>query len=556
MIDRLKNINISKILITSLLLWILIGFILYPTLRTFSVSVHSQGDISIINYLKVLETDAHFTAIKNTVVLGLLTVLICGVIGTALAFLVHFFELPYKRVIDKLLMMPLVLPGLIIVFAFVQLYGESGLITKTIQNIFNLKEVPFKFSGLSGILLVHAYTQYVYFYMNVSIAIKHIDQSSLEAAKNLGASRFTLFKSVIIPFIKPALIASSIITFMTGVGSFSAPSIIGGSFKVMTTQILLAKANNFMGLAASQVIILTVISIMYLVVFRYYENKVTFVSQVKGVKISPIAINNKITRNVLYAILIILVVIIILPILTIIVLSFVKPGTWMVDIYPREFSFDNYVKIFSKSRAFAPFINSIAISLITAVSCMIVALPSSYIIVKAKSKWKVFIEFLVMLPWAVPSSAIAINMINAFNHPTIFTGENVLVGSYILLPIAYFVSLLPLMVRTTTISLHNLNDDYIDAAKSLGASRWKTLKNVIVPFLYPGLLTGFSFVIIRSIGEYTLSAFLYTTSNKPISIAMVNGIFEYEIGLAMAYGALVVLIAFVGNLFINKIRKY
>lgn len=304
----------------------------------------------------------------------------------------------HSKIIDKLLLLPIVLPGLIVVFAFVQLYGDSGLITKTIQIALGLEDVPFHFSGLSGILVVHAYTQYVYFYMNVSIAIKHIDKSALEAGRNLGASRFQLFITVILPFIKPALIASSIITFMTGVGSFSAPSIIGGSYKVLSTQILLAKANNFMELAAAQVILLMLISMVFLVVFRYYENKIQFTSSVKAVAIESIQIHNKVVKMLMVVLLILVVLSIILPIIAIIFLSFVKPGTWMIDIYPTAFSLENYIKIFTKSRALEPFVNSIIMSTITALLCMLIALPSSYIMVKTKSKMKIIIGFLVMLP--------------------------------------------------------------------------------------------------------------------------------------------------------------
>jgi len=548
--------SLSKSVMTGLLLWVLVGFILYPVLKTLQLSLVMEDGLSINNYVNFFKTEAYRLALKNSITLGFLTVIVCGVIGTLLAFLVHFYELPFKKTLDKLLLLPIVLPGLIIVFAFVQLYGESGLVTTTIQTILNIEEMPFQLSGLIGILFIHAYTQYVFFYINVSIAIKHIDRFTIEAAKTLGASKWKIFTTIILPFIKPALIASSIITFMTGVGSFSAPSIIGGSYKVMTTQILLSKANNYMDVAATQVIILTVISLVYLGVIRFYENKCRFESSVKGVGIKPQKIHNPFIKIALMILAFSIVLFILLPIIAIFILSFVKPGTWMIDIYPKEFSFDNYIKIFTKSRSLAPFINSIMMACLTAVLCIIVALPASYIIVKTKSKFRIIIEILIMLPWAIPSSAIAINMINAFNQPTLFTGNQILVGEYILLPLAYFVCLLPLMFRTTTISLQHLNDTYIEASKSLRANPIQTFRKVVLPIIIPGIMGGTMLVVIRSIGEYTISAFLYTVSNKPISIAMVNGIFEYEIGLAMAYGALVVLFALAASLFISKIPKY
>ncbi|MFT5871412.1 MAG: iron(III) transport system permease protein [Clostridium sp.] len=267
-----------KTLIKSSVLSILGIFILYPALKTLMVSIQTDLGVSFSNYKYLFVTDGAFIAIKNTLLLGILTVIVCGVIGTFLAFFVHYFDTPFKSVLDKILLLPLVMPGLIIVFAFVQLYGESGLVTKTLEMVFRLDKPLYHFSGLNGILLVHAYTQYVYFYMNVSVAIKQLDRSVIEASKNLGASSWKVFYTIIIPFIIPALIGSSILTFMTGIGSFSAPSIIGGSFKVMTTQILLAKANRYLGLAAAQVVVLSIVAMTYLGIARYYERKTALVT--------------------------------------------------------------------------------------------------------------------------------------------------------------------------------------------------------------------------------------------------------------------------------------
>jgi len=551
-----KHISLWRISTTALLMWALIGFILYPALKTLQISLMKDGAASLANYIDFFKIPAYSSALMNSIVLGILTVLVCGVIGTFLAFVVHFFENPYGKLLDKLLLLPVVLPGLIIVFAFVQLYGESGLVTSAVQDLLGIENMEFRFAGLSGILFVHAYTQYVYFYMNVSIAIKHIDRSAIEAGRNLGASKLKIFTSIIVPFIKPALIASGIITFMTGVGSFSAPSIIGGSYKVMTTQILLSKANNFMDIAATQVILLMAVSLIYLFIFRLYENKNTFNSSVKGVALKPIKIKSGPVKALTVVFSAVLALSILLPIITIVVLSFVEPGTWMIDIYPSEFSLDNYIRIFTKSRSLAPFLNSSAMALITAGLCIIVAVPASYIVVKTDSKLKALIEMLVMLPWAIPASAIGINMINAFNRPTIFTINRILVGEYMLLPIAYGVCLLPLMFRTTSISFQNLNDSFIEASKSLRAKSFQTFRRVVLPMIRPGIVGGTMLIIIRSMGEYTVSVFLYTTRNKPISIAMVNGIFEYEIGLAMAYGALVVILALGVGIFVNKLMSY
>ena len=260
--------------------------------------------------------------------------------------------------------MPLILPGIVIVFAFVQLYGESGLVTQSIKWLFGLEGEPYSFSGLKGILFVHAYTQYVYFYISVSIAIIHIDYSVVESARNLGAAKAKIFTSVILPFITPALISSAIITFISGIGSFTAPSIIGGSYRVLTTQILLSKANNYMDIAATQVVILTCISLLLFCVFRIYEKKAVFTSSVKGVPIQAVTIKNPLIRYLLLSIAGILIITILLPVFAILLLSFVKSKTLMVNIFPQEFTCENYLEIFTRSRKFAPFLNSINMALL------------------------------------------------------------------------------------------------------------------------------------------------------------------------------------------------
>lgn len=538
---KINKKNIFKGIGIGIIIFILIGYILMPTIKTIIMSLDNQGEGLFKYYKEFFSVDVNRRTLINTIILGFSTVIVCGLIGTTLALAVNYFDFPLKKLINKVLLLPIVFPGVIIVIAFIQLYGESGLITKSIEIIFNLDKPPFKLTGFYGILFVHAYTQYVYFYTNVSIAIKHIDQSVIEAAKNLGASKLNIFTSVIIPFIKPALFSSAILTFMSGVASFSAPSMVGDSFKVLTTQMLFAKSNNHIEFASVQVVLLSLVSIIFLLTLRYYERKSSFQTSVKGVKINPKKIENKVLRVVYMIILLSVTIFILLPIITIIILSFVKPGTWMVEIFPREFSLDNYIKIFTKSRAMAPFKNSFNMSVLAVIFSAVVAVPCSFLIVRGKGKIKSLVEILAMLPWVIPTSAMAINMINFFNKGNIFSFNKVLVGSYIILPLGYAITILPLILRSTNISLYSLNENYEEASRSLGASYMTTFRKITIPLIMPGICYGIGLGFIKSIGEYNLSTYLYSVKNKPISIAMVNGVFEYDLGLAMAYGVLVIL---------------
>ena len=540
---------------TGILLFFLVGYILYPALKTVETSLTVDGALSFVHYENLFCVGVFRRPLVNSICLGLLSVVVCGAVGIFLAFAIHFFRFPWRSALDKLLLLPMVLPGIIIVFAFVQLYGESGIVTKAVQLGFGLDHPPFRLSGLTGILVIHAYTQYVYFYIAVSIAIAHIDASAIESARSLGATRPRIFFTIILPFLKPAIIAASAMTFISGAGSFTAPSILGGGYKVLTTQILLSKANNYMDVAATQVTVLTLVSFMIFVVFRYYEAKSRFISSVKGVRMEYVQFSHPMLNRLFVCLTAFVIFSILLPVFTIILVSFVPSSSWMVNYFPNAFTLQNYVDVFTSARKIQPFFNSIVLALAAAGFGMCIALPSSFIIVKQKWRIKWLVEFLVMLPWAIPASAIAINIINAFNRPSIFSMNAVLVGTSILLPMGYVVRSLPIMVKTMNVSFQNLNDNLIEASKSLGASFFHTFRRIVLPIVFPGVLAGFLIVFIRSIGEYTISVFLYNASNKPMSIAMVNAVFEYNIGMAMAYGTLLILLTFGLSAFVSTVLR-
>lgn len=546
---------IGKAIFYIILLWILVGFIVLPLINTIKSSLQTNSGLSFKNYVEYLSNPMSLRVVINTFVLGLATVIVCGLVGTTLAFYTSFINIKFKKIFHTILLTPIMIPGVIIVIAFIQLYGESGIITKAIQIGLNLSDIPYKFTGFWGILFIHAYTQYVYFYLNVRVSLKYLDVSSIEAAKSLGAGKIRIFFTIILPTILPALLSSTIVTFISGISSFSAPNLVGSRFKVLSTQILLSKAHNHLNIASVQVVVLLIMGLSVLLLVRYYEKKYSTVSSLKSVPIQPIKIQNRFVRCLINAIIICVVLFIILPIIAIFVLSFVKPGSWMVQIFPTEFNFGNYIKLISKKRVLQPFINSLTMAITSVIIAIIVSLPTAFLISKRKSKLNSITEILIMLPWAMPASTIAINLINTFNTKNIFAFNQVLIGRYWILPIAYTITVVPLMLRTNLIALYKFNSDLEYAAKSLGAKPLKTFFSIVVPMIMPAVSSGASVAFIRSLGEYTMSELLYGITNRPISIAMVNAMNEFDIGLAMAYGVITILISTIVMSLFNKEKR-
>ncbi len=109
---------------------------------------------------------------------------------------------------------------------------------------------------------------YVYFYLLVRAALVSLDASQLEAAASLGAGRWRTLRRVVVPHLKPALAGAALLTFMTALGSFSAPYVFGGGFRVMPTQIVSTRLNGENQLAMVETASLTALALLALLVFR------------------------------------------------------------------------------------------------------------------------------------------------------------------------------------------------------------------------------------------------------------------------------------------------
>jgi len=171
-------------------------------------------------------------------------VVLAAAVGIPLAVLFSRYDLPGARLLGGLAALPAVLPPLVGVIAFLFLYGETGFVSLLLMKLLRLQNPPWRLEGAGAILLVHAYSMYVYFYLFVRAGLAALDGAQLEAAASLGAGRWRTVWRVVVPQLRPALMGAALLTFMTSLASFSAPYIFGGGFRVMTTQIVSTRLNG------------------------------------------------------------------------------------------------------------------------------------------------------------------------------------------------------------------------------------------------------------------------------------------------------------------------
>jgi len=530
---RLRRSDIAAAALTLLLAWLVI----YPILI---VGVDAAHPTALTAFFT---RPGEWAALWASVWISLVSVLLAAAIGVPLAFLFEWFDFPGRKTLGALIALPVVLPPLVGVIAFLFLYGESGFIARAIQSVLHLQNAPWRLQGAVAILLVHAYSMYVYFYLFTRAGLAKLDVSMLEAAQALGADRRATLWRVIVPLLRPSLVGAAMLTFMTALGSFSAPYIFGGGFRVMTTQIVATKLNGDLPLAMVETVALALVAIAGLVILRRTEGDDILVALGKGIAPRPRPIRRASVRWLAAIAGWGLAVLLLLPHLTLGLVSLVPYGAWTTEILPPVINFENYRRLFSEAERLRPMWNSLWMAAASTAVAVALALAGGWLVVRRRVALRRAIEALLALPWALPGTVFAIALAITFSVHAPLQLRFVLVGTAVILPLAYLVRALPLTGRGVLAAYRQLDPSLEEAAASLGAGRWRTLARVTLPQLRPGLAAGASLAFVAALGDIVASIVLYTYETRPVSIEILSSLRLAETGVAAAFGVVLMLVS-------------
>ena len=515
---------------------VIAGYVLYPLLAMARESLIVNGILSLQRYLELLSwhNAGFWEAVRNSIAVSIVTVILSGVVGTLFAVTLTQCDFVGKKIISALAVLPIGLPPLVGVISFLFVFGESGIIPRLLQQMFMSEESIFGVDGFAAILMVHVYSFYVYTYLFLLPPLRNIDGSLIEAAASVGAGAWTTFLRVILPEIRSALTGAALLTFMASMASFTAPFLFGGDKRFLTTLIYSTKLNGDIELAAAQSVLLGIASVMFFFFFRRTASTSTRAAKGSS-RMGKIAIRS-LSRRIIIVGTVALFVFELLPILTILLIAFAKEGSWTWQIFPTAYTLENFQKLLSDAHVFEPILNSIMMSLLTLAFCLLVGVTVSYVIVRGSlGRWRTPFELLVNIPFALPGTIIAIGLLIVFNSSHVLGGFAVLVGSFWILPIAYFARSYPLVVRSTSAALETLDGSLVEAGAALGASFWLRLRKVVLPLIGPGIISGALLVLIASLGEFVSSILLYSFNNRPIAVEILSQMRMYNFGGAAAY---------------------
>ncbi len=518
---------------------VLLGYVLWPNLATARLGL----DPSLLLDLFGRPRAAGTRALVNSVAVSLGTVLAGGAIGTALAWTLWRYDLPLRRTLGAVAALPLALPPLVGVLAFLFLYGESGMLPRGLQLVFGLDAVPFSFGGVGAVWAVHTYVYYVYFYLFVGAALRDLDASLLDASADLGASGWTTFRRVVLPLLRPALVGASLLVFMLSMAGFTAPLLFAEGEPFLTTQIYSFKQNGALDRAAAVSVVLTGICLLFLLATEARPTHVA-AGAAKGVGRRPGPIRSGWARALATLAVGLFLLVVLLPVGTVVLLSFVQEGSWTTQVLPDTFTLANYAALATEADVVAPITNSLWMAALATAANVVFGVATAVVIVKGQVPGRGALRALSLLPFAVPGTVLALGLVVAFDEPSLLAGGTVLIGTVWLLPLAYFVRHVPFVVRAAQASLDGFDDRLSEASADLGAGGWTTFRRVVLPAIAPGVIAGALLTFVTALGEFVASIMLYVYANRPISVEIFSQLRIYEFGQAAAYSVL--LMALVG----------
>lgn len=506
------------------LLWFLATFLIVPMFYTFKTAFFSDNQLRLVEVTRDLFGSKRVLfALKNTVWLTLFCTVTVGIVGIFQVLTLEYFYVRGRALLKIGFAIPIVFGGVVAAAGYKFTYGPTGILTLIAQSVLpNLSDDWF--IGGWGVLYSQTFLLTGFYFLFMRAAMRKVDYSTIEAARSMGASEFTVLRRVVFPVLLPSLLAVILLTMYVTISSFAVAEIIGGrKFIVISQMIITLNAIGRPDMAAYLATLMGLFIMMMILLMQWAEAKGSYSGGAKTtVPIELKRVKNPIANVVLHVTTYALLIIYATPVVLVILFSFAPGSSIGTEIFPSSFTFSNYRKVLFGGVASEPFYNSFKMVSFAVVAGLCTTLFAVSVIDKQKNIFGRILDIGFFLPWLVPSVLLAIGYIVTFDTPNPLVGNYVLLGSFMIVPIAYIVSYLPHMVRFVRAAFMGIDPSLDEAARALGAKSFYRFRRVKLPLLFPTVMLAGGYVFNELLSEYPLSAFLYNVNNKPLSIAIVQ----------------------------------
>lgn len=529
-LKNMKKVFNDPILFSTIvfILVILIMFILFPMYNILKESFTYKGEFSLIHYKNIKAMRENFIIILNTLKLGVVTSVVSTAIGFFFAYGMTYVKIPFRKFFNSIAILPIVSPPFVIALSAILLLGRRGFITRNLLGIRNAE-----IYGFHGLVLVQVLTFFPVAYLMLVGLLQKIDPSVEEASRDLGASRWDVFRTITFPLMVPGLANAILVIFIQAIADFGNPMVIGGNFTTVAVQIYLQGIGNYdMGSATALAVVLILMSISIFVTQKYYISKKSYVTVTGKVSREREKISEKNITMPIFIIMAFLTFCVFLMYIMIPIGSFVK--LWGVKY---DFSLEHYKYVFALGMK--PIWDTTFLSIISTPITGILAMIIAFLIVRRKFLGKGFIEFITMMAIAIPGTIVGLGYIITYN-----TKPLVLTGTATILVIAFIMRNMPIGIRSGIAALQQIDPSIEEAATILGANSKKVFTSVTLPMIKPAFFSGLVYAFVRSMTLVSTIIFLVSAKYNLLTVAIMNQIDVGKIGVASAYCTILIIIVF------------
>jgi iron(III) transport system permease protein len=544
--------------ILALSVGVLIVVVAVPVLLIFFNAFWADGSFNVSDVIRVLREPDTYQALLNSLIIACGTTTGSTIIGTFFAWLVTRTDLPFKRFMKGMFLVPFMLPSFIGALAWKMLFSpRAGYINRFFMDTLGFENPIFNIYSYAGIIAVECMYLFPFVFIQVCGALERMDPTLEESARISGAGLFTITTRITIPLVLPSILSGALLIMLYSMAHFGTVAVLGienGIFNIPTLiyERIHQSAGSFAsirtGTVLASVLVVSAACIIWL------QNRILDRGRyqiIAGKSFRPMELKLRGLRlPLLFFCVAYICFTIVLPTVVIFLVGGLK--TYGLPFTPENLSLANYKFILFEHKLTRDAIfNSVTLGLGAALITMFAGVMISYVIVKMKTRGKGILEFLGMLPFSVPGSVIALGVILAWSGKY---GINLYNTVWIIL-VAYIARYMAFSLKANSAALEQVHDSLVEAARASGASMWQALRDIVLPLVRPGMLAAFFLIFLPSLRELTVSIMLYAPTTRTIGVAIytLNEDGETVISAALAGVALILIIS--GQTLINRFTE-
>ena len=511
-------------LVAAALLLLLVVFVVWPVLRVLVASLTGPTGLTLAHYAEFFSSWRLVRILVQSLVVSAVSTVITVAVALVLAYAVTRTDIPGKRFVSLMSLLPLISPPFLVSLAFILLFGRNGVVTQALH-------LDWSIYGFTGIVVSQVFTFVPQAYLLIANVLGNIDVSLEEAAENLGAGPLTTLRRVTLSLARPGLASAALIVFILCLTDFGNPILIGGRYNVLATEIYaqVIGMSNFAAGTTMAVVLIVPCLVAYLVNAAWVGTR-SYVTVTAGARVPARPIPPAL-RWPLFALsggvgLFIAVIYALIPLGSVVRLW---GGDWSLSL--RHYAFA------SSAEGAWPIWNSVKLAALAGVIGTVVALVTAYVVERKRPPGRRAIEALSLLPVALPGTVIGLGYILAFNVPPLL-----LTGTIWILVTSVVFWKFPVAVLAGINALKQIDPAVEEAAVSLGAGTVRTFTRVVLPLLTSAAFSIFVYFFIN--GMVTVSAVIFLTypGFNLGSVAILNQVENGYPGVACALGTIILAI--------------